>query len=259
MTKTLEKEKDIKLVYHSNYWDGPLSGVCLYKEKQYWFNCVHDYHDKTEDNESLDMRIYAIYDLTPIEWEHENYWHNLFVRYVGTHTSYDDNGCRKGKVGPAKDHHLFYDAAKEAGEKGIYKKKDLTENKLVGYFDAFEKVFRKTKYRDYWVEGESPYSTHSMEKGLCPNYELIEWRNDAQKWDNFDSDFEGITSSWAICIQPDGPDEGKPFWLSIKNCPWCGFAFKEKAVINGLSFSQRLDAEEKAKKEVEQAKESSDG
>ena len=64
MTKPVEKEKDIKLIYHSGYWDGPLSGVCQYKEKRYWFNCVHDYHDKTEEGESLDMRIYAVYDLT---------------------------------------------------------------------------------------------------------------------------------------------------------------------------------------------------
>lgn len=212
---------EIIFLYHSGYWDGPLSGVCLYQGERLWFNNVHDYQSKTEDGKYLDMRIYALHRLTAEEWKQEDYWHNLFKKHVGTHTSYKD-GKRAGKVHEQSNWASFYEASKEATENGSRKSKELNETNLVGYFDRYEMKFRKTKYRDYWLEGESPYSIHATEPLICANHELVEWRNDAQKWDHFDSDFEGKSSGWAICIQPDGPDHGKPRWMIINACPWCG-------------------------------------
>jgi hypothetical protein len=212
----------IELLYHSGYWDGPLSGVCRFQGKRRWFKCVHDYFQKTEDGSPLDMRIYAIYDLTAEEWKDEDYWHRLFEKNVGTHTSYDDTGQRRGEVFSSDTYHKFYDASKKAKKEGTRKAKELTEDKLIGYFDKSEMKFRSRKYRNYWIEGESPSSTHSINPHMCANHELVEWRNNAQKWDHFDSDFDGKSSGWAICIQPDGPDRGKPFWMIINSCPWCG-------------------------------------
>lgn len=240
----------IELIYHSNYWDGPLSGVCKFQGHRYWFDCVHDYHDTKDDGERLDQRIYGIYRITDSEWQEEDYWHGLFEKYVGTHTSYVD-GKRSGKVGPSKDHSKFYDASKEAWKSGRRKKKVLTDENLIGYFDRSEMKFRKSKYRNYWLEGESPHCTHRNKGPICGNHELVEWRNDAQKWDDFEHDFDGNTSGWAVCIQPDGPDEGKPFWLSIKFCPWCGQRFKETGKINGLSFEEKFDKEKKANESSE--------
>jgi len=212
----------IELKYHSNYWDGPLSGVCILQGKRRWFNNVHDYHSKTEEGKNLDMRIYAIYDLTPEEWKEEDHWHLLFEKYVGTHTSYDDCGNRTGKVHSSKDHHRFYEESKKAWKDGFRKKKVLNEDNLIGYFDRSEMKYRKTKYRDYWLEGESPYSTHSMDSGICSNHELVEWRTDAQNWDHFDSDFDGKTPGWAVCMQPNGTDYKGNHWMIVKFCPWCG-------------------------------------
>jgi hypothetical protein len=211
----------IELLYHSGYWDGPLSGVCLYQGERLWFNDVHDYHSKTEDDKYLDMRIYALHRLTVEEWKQEDYWHDLFEKNVGTHTSYKNGKRNYGEVHSSETHKLFYGPSKKAWEDGTRKSKDLNESNPVGYFDRSEMKFRKTKYRDYWLEGESPYSIHAT-KPICSNYELVEWRNDAQKWDHFDSDFDGKSSGWSICIQPDGPDQGKPFWMIINSCPWCG-------------------------------------
>lgn len=209
----------IKLLYHSGYWDGPLSGVCLYQGERLWFNCVHDYHDKTEDDKYLDMRIYALYRLTVEEWEQEDYWHELFEKHVGTHTSYKE-GSRSGSVNKQSDWNHFYDASKKAKKDGSRKAKDLITP--IGYFDRSEMKFRETKYRAYWLVGESPNSIHAMKPMMCANTELVEWRNDAMKWDHFDCDFEGKSSGWSICIQPDGPDQGKPRWMIISHCPWCG-------------------------------------
>ena len=210
----------IEYVYHSGYWDGPLSGMCRYQGRRYWFSCVHDYHDTTDDGRPLDQRIFGIYELTDSEWKEEEYWHNLFEKYVGTHTRYEDNR-RTGQVGPSKLHNKFYDESKAAWKDGRRKKKELTENKLIGYFDTSEMKFRKTKYRDYWIQGESPHSVHNRNPTICPNYELVEWREDAHKWDHFDSDFEGKSKGWAVCISPDGL-EATAQWMIVNCCPWCG-------------------------------------
>jgi hypothetical protein len=212
--------KDVKLIYHSGFWDGPLSGVCEYQDKRYWFKCVHDYQDHSE--KILDMRIYGVYELTPKEWENEIHWHTLFQKHVGMHTEYDDAGSRSyGKVGPQKDHHKFYDAAK--GRKRL----DLEGREAIGFFDRREMKFRESKYRDYWLVGETPYSIHNKH---CPCTELVEWRNDAHCWDHFDSDFEGKTSGWSISAQPDGPNEGQAHWMIAKFCPWCGKDLKEESL-----------------------------
>lgn len=242
-TMDLMSMSAIEIVYHSNYWDGALSGMCRHQGRRYWFDCVHDYYDKREDGTPLDQRIYAIYDLTDSEWKEEEYWHSLFEKYVGTHTRYENNH-RTGRVKPSKDHSKFYDASKQAREKGERKKKELSEDNLIGYFDRSEMKFRKTKYRNYWIEGESPHCVHKQGAPLCSNHELVEWRNDAQKWGAFEHDFDGNTSGWAICIQPDGPDTGKPFWLNIQFCPWCGQRFKETGIIRGQSFQEQLRQKE---------------
>jgi len=216
----------IELKYHSGYWDGPLSGVCLYQGERLWFNSVHDYHSKTEEDKYLDMRIYALHRLTVEEWKQEDYWHDLFKKHVGTHTSYKEGKRTYGKVHSSKTHGLFYEPSKKAREGGTRKAKDLNDKNLIGYFDRSEMKFRKTKYRNYWLEGESPHSIHSTKPHFCSNNELVQWRTDAQKWDHFDSDFDGKSSGWSICIQPDGPDDkDKPFWIIVNHCPWCGEKF----------------------------------
>jgi hypothetical protein len=212
--------KNIKFVYHSGYWDGPLSGVCEYLDERYWFKCVHDYQDTTE--KCLDMRIYALHQLTTEEWRNKDYWHSLFEKHVGSHTSYDKDGNRAGEVHPADNHHKFYEEAKK--DRKIL---DLEGRKPIGFFDRREMKFRDTKFRDYWLVGETPYTIHNKH---CPCSELVEWRNDAHCWDHFDSDFEGKTTGWSISAQPDGPNTGQAHWMIARFCPWCGVDLKEESL-----------------------------
>lgn len=94
----------VKLLYHSNYWDGPLSGVCEYQGKRYWFDCLNE--DETtvdEDGEPcFARRRYGIYELTEEEWEEQDVWHRLFETYVGTHTNYNEQGERT--IGALSNH-----------------------------------------------------------------------------------------------------------------------------------------------------------
>jgi hypothetical protein len=110
-----------RILYHLTYWDGALSGVCLYEGKKQYFEMIHedmwsymdewpewekyckqndieiildDYPDEDGDVYYYTARIFAIYD-TPddvMEIIDENY--QLFCKYVGTHCNYDSDGKR---------------------------------------------------------------------------------------------------------------------------------------------------------------------
>ena len=140
-----------RALYHLNYWDGPISGVCLYNGKKCYFDTIEEVNDKIllndkeweiyqkemleydpdykfneDDRWEWDCyRIYGIYE-TPedvMEILEEN--HELFCKFVGTHTDYDMNGKRGvgaripmrpdhpediGDLRPYTDHDKFYKA-----------------------------------------------------------------------------------------------------------------------------------------------------
>ena len=85
-----------RLLYHSGYYDGPLSGMCLYNDERHWFNCVEDELDFTDPNtkEYLRGRVYVVVKPDLDELKKENVRHALFEKYVGTHTRYDADGKR---------------------------------------------------------------------------------------------------------------------------------------------------------------------
>ena len=125
-----ESKGETRILYHLNYWDGPISGVCLYNGQRCYFNTIDevteeylmsdkdwedwcmwqlsigkeiDPDDRTEINW---YRIFAIYE-TPkedIEILDEN--NNMFCKYVGTHNNYDNSGCRgSGARVPVREDH----------------------------------------------------------------------------------------------------------------------------------------------------------
>ena len=79
-------EKDVKILWESNRWDGPLNGMCLYKDKKMWFECAGEDDDR--------YRRYILIELTPDELAEEEKWHNLFREKVGTHCDYNESGRR---------------------------------------------------------------------------------------------------------------------------------------------------------------------
>jgi len=202
----LDHPERIQILYHSNWWDGMLSGAIKYKNKRYWVNCDIDEHH---------YRIFGIYDLTEEEWKEEDYWHNLFEKYVGEHTKHNERNNRvKAELKDYKDHHKFYDSAKER------KEKDLKSKIPIGYYDDWEFKFRKSPHRNYFIHEESRESIHVNHHRYCDMYRWIKWRNDANKFHgeedddiNFDQGYEG----WAMKVV----DVNSTYWLAIKYCPWC--------------------------------------
>lgn len=127
---------EVKLLWHCNYWDGPINGIVEYQNQRYWFQQCDDFLnypdmvDKWENfDETLDwFRRYTVHQLTPEELTEEVYWHDLFSTCVGTHTDYDEHGKRKGIVHD-KNNSEFYDKYKNKTPR-FY-----TKNKIIGWFE----------------------------------------------------------------------------------------------------------------------------
>lgn len=82
---------DVRILWHSNYYDGPLSGIAEYKGEKVLFNCKKEYSTKKLYDKLF--RAYELYRLTPEQWKEISYWHEEFRLFVGTHCDYkyDDN------------------------------------------------------------------------------------------------------------------------------------------------------------------------
>ena len=70
--KVTIKRKDIECLWHCGFWDGPLSGICLYEGEKCWFDMVKEYNNGS--------RTFKIVRLTQEQFKEEEYWHDLFER-----------------------------------------------------------------------------------------------------------------------------------------------------------------------------------
>ncbi len=119
----LEKEPDLTMLWHSGYWDGPLSGMAMLDDKYVWFDCSAD-----EDMEPYyGLRVYKVYELSDKELEEEFFWHEKFETHVGKHTNYGRNYAPyKGQ--PKDELDKFYVPHKQRT------KRDYTDNRVLGEF-----------------------------------------------------------------------------------------------------------------------------
>lgn len=119
---------EVRLLWYSDYWDGPQSGMLIFGGKQCWFEVV------VENEDSLDWnRRFAILTLSADQLADENRWHDLFHRCVGTHTDYteyDDqqDGPPEGIMRPRELHSEFYDAYKQR------EPRDYSKCEVLGWF-----------------------------------------------------------------------------------------------------------------------------
>lgn len=90
----------IKMLWHSGYWDGPLSGMCSVAGEKYWFECIEQWDDKNSYPEDDDdfyppwYRRYLIWKLDPEQQVTIESRHLKFQTMVGTHTDYNESGQR---------------------------------------------------------------------------------------------------------------------------------------------------------------------
>ena len=75
----------VQLLWHHDFWDGPKSGLLLYKKERCWFACVAE--NEGEDPASW-YRRFAIVQLSAQQLEEEERWHELFRRNVDWHNDY---------------------------------------------------------------------------------------------------------------------------------------------------------------------------
>lgn len=108
------KEIRGRILYHSNYYDGPLTGVMLAEDgERYWFKVNEDTQfvrtgGDDDDPEYAPWR-YELYALTADEWAAEDEAHAAFRELVGTHCDYDESGRRDlNGVSHAGRRHEFY-------------------------------------------------------------------------------------------------------------------------------------------------------
>lgn len=83
----------VQMEFHTDSWDGPLTGLALLNGHPVWFAM----HDETRDDAGW-ARQFLLIQLTPEQVAEERYWHAEFETYVK-----DAQGMK-----PAEEHGKFY-------------------------------------------------------------------------------------------------------------------------------------------------------
>lgn len=129
-----------RMLWHNNYWDGPISGMMLWDGEMRWFQMFDetweeclipgdewkewveyyrekygkdpDEEDRIEHDRTRKYRVYVLPEEVKKAIIHN---HELFRKYVGIHTDYDEKGCRylgEGYLRPYSEHSKFYNSKK---------------------------------------------------------------------------------------------------------------------------------------------------
>lgn len=172
----IPREK-IKLLYDLNFWDGPLSGVCRWEGKRYYFNCLYEetaiLEDEPGDPEYVDsygpvspewewifqygyksladmddlnenshtFRYMVLFELTEEEWKAEDQRHAAWRKYIGRHSDYDENEISGigSQVGSEQGGPCDWDSYnKVKAELPEFKREDILKRPMLGYFSLWE-------------------------------------------------------------------------------------------------------------------------
>ncbi len=103
---------ELKMLHHSDYYDGPISGLALYKGQKVWFHMI-----EYEDDNLFRCRTYGLYELSKKDLDEIEYWHKRFQDGVGYHTDYGEVYTRDGMGSDKKKFENFYRDIKKIFEK----------------------------------------------------------------------------------------------------------------------------------------------
>lgn len=125
-------KKDLNLLWHYNYWDGPISGMLSIDNQYYWFEMIDDpvwQRINVSTKSNFKYRRYAIIRMTTEQLKIENLKHADFRKYVGTHCDYLKNK-QTGEINPnALEYKKYYDKWPEDKDKLNY-----SNNEVIGWF-----------------------------------------------------------------------------------------------------------------------------
>ena len=91
---------ELIFLWFSDYYDGMLEGMLKYKNQKYKFKIITDY------TKNIYPRLFAIIILSESEIKEEEYWNELFEKYVGNHNNLEE--VEQKEVKPQSQHHLFF-------------------------------------------------------------------------------------------------------------------------------------------------------
>ena len=78
----MDNELDLTMLWHSGFWDGPMSGMASLNREYVWFDCT---------DMDLDDRAFTIYRLSDDDKIELVRQHRLFQQHVGHHCDHDPN------------------------------------------------------------------------------------------------------------------------------------------------------------------------
>lgn len=110
---------EVRLLWHSGFWDGPINGLCLFQGRKCWFEMCED---------GASYRRFLVLELTAEELADEERWHALFREHVGTHTDYGTDEA--GVVHLRERWAAFYEPF------GKRPRVDYSRNPAVGWFEV---------------------------------------------------------------------------------------------------------------------------
>ncbi len=149
-----ESNGNTRMMWHHNYWDGPISGVIQWNGEYCWFDQIEEVNIETPMSEKDKQDYIGYCDANGYKWhehdlvDYESYRiynvyrmprsvmkaiifnHSLFKYYVGTHTDYDENGKRHHNLKSSFMHDVFYSGKAEKKEVNL----DLKNREVVGVF-----------------------------------------------------------------------------------------------------------------------------
>lgn len=117
---------DVRLLWHDDFWDGPLSGMLMHRGQECWFQMIAE----NEDEAPGWYRRFAVLQLSPEQHAEEHRWHMHFQRCVGGHCDYQEDGSRP--VGTARHREQwaeFYDAYQQRAPR------DFSACEVIGWFE----------------------------------------------------------------------------------------------------------------------------
>lgn len=131
------KTKDVKWLWSSGWYDGPLSGMVKLDSEKYWVEFFDEeewtesYGSEPQEADMFRASFFAILKLTNEQQKSEEYWHELFRICVSKRSDYDEFGNRSTqKVHGTNAMQRFYYTRRKMN----YKELDLSESTLVGWF-----------------------------------------------------------------------------------------------------------------------------
>jgi hypothetical protein len=124
----METLENVKILFCTNYWDGPICGLCRYENKFYHFNVYQD-EEWDEEKEEWTSRIYKAYEIDPWQLSYEFYWHSIFVSNV-----YRNAKCRYAFEEKMKNERFFMRKNFYKKRKKEYKEIDYSNNNIIGIF-----------------------------------------------------------------------------------------------------------------------------